>query len=162
MKTMKINSDLIRELRNRHGMSQEALAEAAGLSARTVQRLERGGLASMETAMALAAVFETDTLALEDTGREQARLFEGIARGYRLGMAGVALGALAAVAGIGLDFAAGGTSAAQAGLWLGLIGLATGAVSALLGWLAHRQRRNLPDGGARSRPSGTSDDRTSL
>lgn len=148
MKSMKINSDLIRELRNRHGMSQEALAEAAGLSARTVQRLERGGLASMETGMALAAVFDTDTGALEDTGLEQAGLLRRMERGYRFGMAGVALGAVAAVAGIALDFAAGGTSAARAGLLLGLIGLATGGVSALLGWLAHRQRRSLPDGDA--------------
>lgn len=158
---MKINSDLIRELRNRHGMSQEALAEAAGLSARTIQRLERGGLASMETAMALAAVFDTDTGALEDTGLEQARLLRRTEQGYRFGMAGVALGAVGAVTGIGLDFAAGGTSAAQAGLWLGLIGLATGSVSALLGWLVQRQRRNLPDVGARPGPSETRGGRTS-
>lgn len=145
---MKINDDLIRELRNRHGMSQEALAEAAGLSTRTVQRLERGGLASMETAMALAAVFDTDPGALEDTSLEQARLLRGIERGYRFGMAGVVIGAIGAVSGIGLDYATGGTSAAQTGLWLGLIGLTTGSVSALLGWLVHRQRRNLPGAGA--------------
>ncbi|MCA1779472.1 MAG: helix-turn-helix domain-containing protein [Xanthomonadaceae bacterium] len=140
---MKIDSDLVRDLRNRHGMSQESLAEAAGLSARTIQRLERGGVASMETAMALASVFEIDADALEDTSLEQARLLRSIERGHRFGTAGVALGAVGAVAGVGLDFANGGTSAATAGMSLGVIGLLVGAVSAVLGWLLERQRRSL-------------------
>jgi len=34
---MKINSDLVLKLRNRHGMSQESLAEAAGPSPMPIQ-----------------------------------------------------------------------------------------------------------------------------
>ncbi len=140
---MKIDSDLVRDLRNRHGMSQESLAEAAGLSTRTIQRLERGGMASMETAMALASVFEIDADALEDTSLEQVRLLRSIERGHRFGTAGVALGAVGAVAGVGLDFANGGTSAATAGIALGVIGLLTGALAAAMGWSVERQRRSI-------------------
>ena len=48
---------LIRKLRLDRGWSQETLAELSGLSVRTIQRLERGGRASLETLSALAATF---------------------------------------------------------------------------------------------------------
>lgn len=51
---------LVRKLRLGRGWSQETLAEVSGLSVRTIQRLERGGKASLETLSALAAVFELD------------------------------------------------------------------------------------------------------
>ncbi|GAA6155842.1 MAG: 2TM domain-containing protein [Alphaproteobacteria bacterium] len=51
---------LIRKLRIDKGWSQETLAEVSGLSVRTIQRLERGDKASLETLTALAAVFEVD------------------------------------------------------------------------------------------------------
>jgi len=142
---MKIDSDLIRELRSGHGMSQEELAEAAGLSSRTIQRLERGGLASRETAMALAAVFDTEPEALEDTHHEQVKLLRGIERGHRFGMAGVMVGVGAATVGIALDYFAGDASVTQTGISLGLVGLGAGALSALLGWIVQRQRRGLGD-----------------
>ena len=50
----------IRELRLGRGWSQEQLADCTGISVRTVQRLENGGTAGLESAKALAAVFETD------------------------------------------------------------------------------------------------------
>lgn len=55
---------LIRKLRIDKGWSQETLAQVSGLSVRTVQRLERGGNASLETLTALAAVFEVDVSTL--------------------------------------------------------------------------------------------------
>ena len=55
---------LIRKLRLEKGWSQETLAEVSGLSVRTVQRLERGGNASLESLSALAAVFEVDVATL--------------------------------------------------------------------------------------------------
>jgi len=139
---MKLDSERIRELRDQHGLSQEALAEAAGLNARTIQRVESRGLASGETAMALAAVFETTVDRLEDTRVEQARLIRRIERGHRLGTAGVAAGGLAATAGIAADLATGGMQLVDAGLWLGGIGLACGLCAALLGRLAARQLRS--------------------
>ena len=51
---------LIQKLRLQHGWSQEQLAELSGLSVRTIQRLERGQTASVESLKALGAVFEID------------------------------------------------------------------------------------------------------
>jgi transcriptional regulator with XRE-family HTH domain len=51
---------LIQTLRLRHGWSQQQLAELAGLSTRTIQRIERGSPASTETLKSLASVFEID------------------------------------------------------------------------------------------------------
>lgn len=48
----------IRQLRLEKGWSQEQLASIAGLSTRTVQRLENGEQASLETLSAIAAALE--------------------------------------------------------------------------------------------------------
>jgi|SRR5690554_329024 len=48
----------VRTLRLQRGWSQEQLAELSGLSARTIQRIERGKPAGLETRKSLAAVFE--------------------------------------------------------------------------------------------------------
>jgi transcriptional regulator with XRE-family HTH domain len=51
---------LVHKLRLQRGWSQEQLADLSGLSVRTIQRIERGGSASIESLKALAAVFEVD------------------------------------------------------------------------------------------------------
>ena len=55
---------IIRKLRLDKGYSQEQLAEMAGISTRTLQRIERGANASPETLKCLAAVLEVDFSAL--------------------------------------------------------------------------------------------------
>lgn len=50
----------VQKLRLKHGWSQQQLAEASGLSVRTVQRIEAGYPASAESLKSLAAVFEVD------------------------------------------------------------------------------------------------------
>jgi transcriptional regulator with XRE-family HTH domain len=50
----------VQKLRLKHGWSQQQLAEASGLSVRTVQRIEAGYPASTESLKSLAAVFEVD------------------------------------------------------------------------------------------------------
>ncbi len=50
---------IIRTLRENRGWSQEQLAQMSGVSVRTIQRIESGGRASLETLKCLAAVFET-------------------------------------------------------------------------------------------------------
>ncbi len=50
---------IIKKLRLDRGWSQEDLAETSGVSVRTIQRIENGGRASLETLKCLAAVFET-------------------------------------------------------------------------------------------------------
>lgn len=54
------SSLLIQKLRLQHGWSQEQLAVLTGLSARTIQRIERGQNPSAESLKAIAAVFEVD------------------------------------------------------------------------------------------------------
>lgn len=63
---MKISSALVRKRREQRAWSQEQLAEVAGLSARTVQRIENGGGASPETRMALAAALDVTPAELCD------------------------------------------------------------------------------------------------
>ena len=57
---------LIQKLRLQRGWSQEQLAELSGLSVRTIQRLERGQAASIESLKALGAVFEVDFSTLKE------------------------------------------------------------------------------------------------
>lgn len=61
---------LIRKLRLQKGWSQQQLAELAGLSVRTIQRVERGHKPGLETVTALASVFEVElsTLSTLSTG----------------------------------------------------------------------------------------------
>lgn len=51
---------IVRKLRLERGWSQEDLAQLSGLSVRTIQRVERGRRAGLETLKCLAAVFETE------------------------------------------------------------------------------------------------------
>jgi transcriptional regulator with XRE-family HTH domain len=57
---MKINTRLLKKLREEKSWSQEHLAEVSNLSLRTVQRVEADGNASPETKMALASVLGVD------------------------------------------------------------------------------------------------------
>lgn len=63
---------LIRTMRRERGWTQEQLALILGINVRTVQRLERGGVPSLETAQGLASAFGRD-----------ARLFLARARPFR-------------------------------------------------------------------------------
>ncbi|WP_108484716.1 helix-turn-helix domain-containing protein [Oceaniglobus ichthyenteri] len=51
---------IVRKLRLEKGLSQEQLAHMAGVSTRTLQRIERGAKASPETLKCIASVLETD------------------------------------------------------------------------------------------------------
>jgi len=62
---------LIQKLRLKRGWSQQHLADASGLSARTIQRLEAGAPASLETLKSLAAVFEVDVQTLQNPQIEE-------------------------------------------------------------------------------------------
>ncbi len=62
---MKINADLVLELRTKHSWSQEELALAAGVNLRTIQRVEREATASLQTRKALAAAFDIHLSDLE-------------------------------------------------------------------------------------------------
>ncbi len=61
---MKINKDRLRREREQRAWTQSHLAEIADLSMRTVQRIERTGDASMESASALAAALNLELAVL--------------------------------------------------------------------------------------------------
>ena len=57
---------IVRKLRLQRGWTQDQLAEFAGMSVRSVQRIERGAAPSLESLKALAAVFEVDITTLKN------------------------------------------------------------------------------------------------
>lgn len=57
---------IVKRLRDKNGWSQEQLAEFCGLNVRTIQRVESGQKASLETLKALASVFEVDISTLTE------------------------------------------------------------------------------------------------
>lgn len=61
---MEINALKVKNLRSEQHWTQQHLADACGISLRTVQRVERYGNASNETLMSLAAVFNVDRKSL--------------------------------------------------------------------------------------------------
>ncbi len=54
---MKINAELVLELRTKKSWSQEELALAAGVNLRTIQRIEKEASASLQSKKALASAF---------------------------------------------------------------------------------------------------------
>ncbi|MGF1684691.1 2TM domain-containing protein [Photobacterium makurazakiensis] len=56
---------IIRKMRLQRGWSQEHLSQLSGLSVRTIQRIERGQNAGLESLNALAAVFEVNVTDLK-------------------------------------------------------------------------------------------------
>jgi len=56
---------IVKKLRENRKWSQEQLAKMAGLSVRTIQRIEAGHSASLETLKALASVLEVNISTLE-------------------------------------------------------------------------------------------------
>ncbi len=64
---MKINKSQLRREREQRAWTQSHLAEVANLSMRTVQRIERTGDASMESASALASALNLELAVLIET-----------------------------------------------------------------------------------------------
>lgn len=60
----------VKQLRKQRAWSQSHLAEASGLSTRTVQRLERTGNCSDETLLCIAAAFDIDVEQLTSESQE--------------------------------------------------------------------------------------------
>lgn len=66
---MKVSSEVVRHLRLERGWTQEHLSILAQTSAKTIQRVEKSGICSLETRSALAAVFQVDLKQLD--GKEK-------------------------------------------------------------------------------------------
>lgn len=136
--TMKIDSDRVRKLRGDRAWSQEHLASVAGVSLRTVQRVEAEGISSFETTMALASAFG---IAVADLSRRGPSPTRGMPIGQTLG---VVFGVAGAVAGMGFGwFGAMSThvSGLAAGQTYGLMWTLTGLGCAFIGVIVGRWRR---------------------
>lgn len=82
------NLNKVREYRLARAWSQEQLAEMAGLSTRTVQRIENGDPPSLETLSALAAVFEINVTDLTtDAAAESGKALDNYISDARLQLA---------------------------------------------------------------------------
>lgn len=57
---MLVDSQKLKALRNSRNWTQQHLAEVCDLSMRTIQRVEKDGVASNETVAAYAAIFELE------------------------------------------------------------------------------------------------------
>ena len=57
---MHLNENRVKALRLDKGWTQQQLADACGVSMRTIQRIEKSGVASLDTTAALVAVFSVE------------------------------------------------------------------------------------------------------
>ena len=136
---VKVNPDLIKQLRTKRAMSQEELAAAAGLSLRTVQRIESEGIASLESRKAIAGVFAIDASEMDDRREEKAQAQEGLRKEIRRGHAGAAVGGACAFLAIGYSLVTGQISSEAAGISSALVATGIGAACAFIGWQSKRR-----------------------
>ncbi|MCH4295803.1 helix-turn-helix domain-containing protein [Shewanella sp. 3B26] len=73
---MQVDAKKIRTERGSRGWTQQHLADACGVSLRTIQRVERYGQASQETLLALAATLNLNAASLVQPEPELVRLTE--------------------------------------------------------------------------------------
>ena len=138
---MNIDGDAVRFLRERKAWSQEVLAHAAGLSVRTVQRVESDNQASGETRLALAGALGVTAAQLSGVAPTEAPLPLAHRRGRFWGWMGWAVGGASALIAIYLNYTIGNIgwdeASREGGIICGLLGLCAG----LLGALDARTRR---------------------
>src|SRR5262245_7106622 len=132
---MKIDADTVRTLREEKSWSQEHLASAAGLSVRTVQRVESDGFGSAETRLALAGALGVPVGSLLPV------IQTAVGAHARHGSIAVFLvwgiGAVCSSGAIVYNYFAGHISAGETGEALGIICALLGATAGAMGALSH-------------------------
>lgn len=135
---VKLNPAGVKKLRETRSWTQEHLASAAGVSLRTIQRMEADGSASAESRLSIAAALgvpvESIHLALQGGDSIRSAELRRIAIGTRWGYAGLILGTLASGAGI----VGGSASPEQAATALGILGAFAGIAGGIIGVLSQR------------------------
>jgi DNA-binding XRE family transcriptional regulator len=111
-----VNSEFIKQLRKQKSWTQEQLARVSGLSLRTVQRIEKQSVCSLESKKSLASVLEVDAVSL-DLDQVQDKGDIAVRRGLFWGMLGNTLGFVCAFAGITFSVINGNLYGLEAGLW---------------------------------------------
>jgi transcriptional regulator with XRE-family HTH domain len=84
---MKINSALILEHRLKRSLSQDEFSIISGLSIRTIQRIEKGGMASLQSKKAIAAALEIDIrdLDYEESSRMKRYEYKTVEMPFKFG-----------------------------------------------------------------------------
>jgi len=149
---MKLNSRLIRKLREDRAWSQDHLAAAAGLSLRTVQRIEAEGNASPESRLSLAAALQVDAATLvavvEPAAAERfaaASAAEPAARSRAGSIIGTLAGFIGASVGVACAWIAashGAHSSAELGITQGVLATVYGVTCAALATMWNRFRQH--------------------
>jgi transcriptional regulator with XRE-family HTH domain len=103
---MRIDAKRIRAERERRAWSQEHLATVTGLGLRTIQRIEKTGAASFESARSLAAVLEVDVAELRIARDEPQPARAAVTSRFRFRARPVLGGAAAALTAAGALFVA--------------------------------------------------------
>ncbi len=88
---MQLHSEIIKSIRDDRAWTQQHLADACGLSLRTIQRVEKYGNASHETALGLASVLEIDLEELKVVPNKNKMIFEKVDLRLQFLMLGIAL-----------------------------------------------------------------------
>lgn len=136
-----INAEIIKDLRLQKSWTQEQLAGAAGLSLRTIQRVEKDGVCSLETNQALAAVFSLDQGTLRLNSAEE-KFDAAHRRGRLYGMTGITVGMICSYAAMGYSAFQGDFVGTEAGIGFGGVGLFGGLSFLFLTLLSDYLRRN--------------------
>ena len=131
----KIKLDLVKSKRNERGWTQEELAIAADLGLRTIQRMEAGGEASLNSIKSVASALEIESGSLEDKSAPR-RI--GLMFGVLSGFAGVMIGSASAFTAVIGELTRGSATSYEAGIAFGVIGLAAGLSCAFIGWMSNR------------------------
>jgi len=92
---MKVNVDLLLQLRKDRAWSQDELATASGLNLRTIQRIENEATASLQSMKALAGAFDVNVRDLE---HEESQMINEL-MGKEVTIVSVYMGALHSVKG---------------------------------------------------------------
>ncbi len=141
---MKIDGDKVRVLREQKAWSQEHLASVAGLSVRTIQRVESEGGGLPETRLALSAALGVTAAELMGeapaSAATSAPASPQAVTGAKWGWIGWGAGVTCSLAGIFFGFLSNG-SLPEALRALGVVGALAGITAGLIGVLGERHRR---------------------
>lgn len=139
---MKINADMVRALREEKSWSQEHLADAAGLSVRTVQRVESEGIGSAETRLALAAALGVPVSSLMPPVTVPAHSMVPLSRLPVGAWTGLGIGICCSLGAVACNYFSGamtvGDASRSAGIICALLGTTLGIMGAIQGWARAR------------------------
>lgn len=127
-----INRDIIKSIRKEKSWSQDQLACIAGISIRTLQRIEREGKASLESRKALASALDLspNDLLMVDRSVE----VKSVVYGY----SGVFIGAACSYIAVTYSLYQGQSTGFEAGITYGIVAALAGLSCSIMGYVDKR------------------------